>query len=77
MITNDITLATTLCLHGYSLLNISPRPDKPRFADFTFEDVDKEFLTDYAMDKIVVSPQMFSLRIRALTMAANRITSQS
>lgn len=71
--TNDLPLAATLTLYGFEIKSITPRPDRPAFANFEFLDVPEDFLNDFDMDILRVEPKTFALKIRNLTGLAQRV----
>ena len=70
--TSDLALAATLCVSGYQLIAIEPRPERPSHAAFVFDEVDRQVLNDYDMDKLRVEPKAIANKMRHLTGAARK-----
>lgn len=68
--TSDIVLAASLKIKGYSLVSIEQTGNK---GVFIFADVDKEFLSEYDLGKILVEPVAFNNIIRTLTTSVKRL----
>ena len=68
--THDIVLAATLKLHNFTLNRIEKVGNK---GYFIFVDVDSEFLVNYDLDKVHVSPVAFNSIIKQLTTSVRRM----
>ena len=68
--TQDIVLAASLKLHGYELIRITKQGN---IGTFVFANVDDQFLTDYNLEKIDVSPVAFNNVIKQLTTSVRRM----
>lgn len=68
--TQDIVLAASLKIHGYDLVKITK---KGNIGTFIFENVDNEFLNNYNLEKIDVSPIQFNNVIKQLTTSVRRM----
>jgi|ETNmetMinimDraft_31_1059906.scaffolds.fasta_scaffold192264_1 hypothetical protein len=70
--TPDIVLAASLKVCGFDLESIELVGSK---GIFVFKDVDKQFLLDFDLGKIVVEPVIFNNTIKQLTTSVRRMSS--
>ena len=68
--TQDIVLAASLKLYDYELVGITKNGN---IGTFVFIGVDDNFLNDYNLEKVKVSPVAFNNVIKQLTTSVRRI----
>ena len=69
--TDDIVYSSALKCHGYSLDQITKVGNK---GEFTFSDVDDQFIQDYGLGKVLVEPQCFNATLKSLMTSVRRLT---
>jgi hypothetical protein len=69
--TTDIVLAASLVVHSYKMTSIETSGSR---GTFVFDSVDSDFLNDYELGKILVSPVDFNNQIKRLTTSVRRMT---
>lgn len=72
--TTDMPLVAFLRYKGYSVQEVVKLNDFK--AEFVFENVDRELLNEFNIDKALVEPKMFSSIMRQQTQAARRVSKQ-
>lgn len=71
--TPDIVLAASLKVCGFDLDSIELNGNK---GIFVFNEVDKDFLMDFDLGKVVVEPVTFNNTIKQLTTSVRRMLGQ-